>query len=649
MSTRKGHSKASPPPSKYQLQDLLDVRASLDLLEARKPGEARQKCDAVLKRAPNLIFAHNARGLIAIQEYDYALGEKWLRKAMEGDPSNAEYATSLANCVLKQERVDEAIELFERAIACDPDNRDARIGLANALHEKNDPEATIAYFEDAVAREPSAPGPLSHLGRALIDAKRLNEAVSTIMKSLELQISFAPAHTALGEAFYAMNMYKEAVESHKTSLLLDPTDSYAHYKIADAYLKLDEVDKAHEHYRRVIELLPNDANSYAKLAVSLANTQDRVEEALALFNKALELDPRHALTYNNIGAIMHDHGRREEAIPYFRKALELKPNYSTAMHNLALSQLLQGNLKEGWANHESRLVTRERADVYRVVHKLFKIIPKWDGVSSLKGKRIFLMHEQGFGDSIQFLRYAKLVQELGAEVAVHVKNPLYRLFQSYSPDIMLVRESDPIPRCDYAYMLMSLPHALGTDTIDDIPVLPSYLSAEESSKAIWKDKIERLSKPGNLRVGFVWGGNPEHGNDRRRSIPLTKLLPLFNLPGIDYFSLQKGKPTADLNNLQPGLPVFNLGDDCTDFADTAAAIANLDVVISVDTSVAHLAGALGGPTWVMLPHTPDWRWLLDRDDCVWYPNTRLFRQPEEGNWEAVIAKMATELTAMRNR
>ncbi|WP_343583088.1 tetratricopeptide repeat protein [Herbaspirillum sp.] len=649
MSTRKGKSKASPPPSKYQLQDLLDVRASLDLLESRKLDEARQKCDAVLKRAPNLVFAHNARGLIAIQEYDYALGEKWLRKAMEGDPDNPDYITSLANCLLKQERLDEAVALFERAIACDHDHRDARVGLANALHEKNDPDATIAYFEDAVAREPNAPGPLSHLGRALIDAKRFNEAVATIMKSLELQISFAPAHTALGEAFYAMEMYKEALESHKTSLLLDATDTYAHYKIADAYLKLDEIDKAHEHYQRVIELTPNDPNSYAKLAVSLAGAQDRVDEAMALFNKALELDPRHALTYNNIGAIMHDHGRREEAIPYFKKALEFKPNYPTAMHNLALSQLLQGNLKEGWANHEIRLVTRERAEVYRMVHKLFQIIPKWDGVTPLKGKRILLMHEQGFGDSIQFLRYAKLVQDMGAEVAVHVKNPLYRLFQSYSPDITLVRESDPLPRCDYAYMLMSLPYALGTNTIDDIPISSSYLSADAANKAIWQSKIERLSKPGNLRVGFVWGGNPDHGNDRRRSIPLARLEPLFRLPGIDYFSLQKGKPTADLNKLPPGLPVFNLGDDCGDFADTAAAIANLDLVISVDTSVVHLAGALGGPTWVMLPETPDWRWLLDRDDCVWYPNVRLFRQPNEGNWEAVVDKMATELAILRDR
>lgn len=649
MSTRKGSSKSSPSVTPHKLQDLLDVRACLDLLESRDLEEARLKCEAVLKRAPNLIFAHNARGLIAMQEYQYAEAEKWLRKAVDADPLNAEYITSLANSVQKQERLEDAIKLFERAIACDREHRDARVGLANALHEKNDPDASIAYFEDAVAREPDAPGPLSHLGRALIDAKRFNEAVATIMKSLELQINFAPSHTALGEAFHAMEMYKEALESHKTSLLLDATDVYAHYKIAETYLKLDEIDKAHEHYARVIDLAPNDANSYAKLAVSLAGTQDRVEEALVLFEKALKIDPRHALTYNNMGAILHDQGRREEATPLFLKAMELKPNYATALHNLALSQLLLGNFKEGWANHECRLVTRERAEVYRVVHKLFKIIPKWDGSSSLKGKRILLMHEQGFGDSIQFVRYAKMVQNMGAEVALHVKNPLYRLFQSYAPDIRLVRESDPLPRCDWAYMLMSLPHALGTNTIEDIPTFPSYLSADPANQSIWKNKIDALAQPGNLRVGFVWGGNPEHGNDRRRSIPLTKLLPLFQLPGIDYFSLQKGKPTADLDKLPPELRIFKLGEDCSDFADTAAAIANLDIVISVDTSVIHLAGALGAKARVLLAHVPDWRWLLDREDCAWYPSVRLVRQPKEGDWDSVVAKLATELAEMRDQ
>ncbi|MCA1322578.1 tetratricopeptide repeat protein [Herbaspirillum sp. alder98] len=651
MSTRKkSNAKTTKPAAPTRnLQDLLDVRASLDLLDDRKIDQAKALCDAVLKRAPNLVFAHNARGLIAMHELEYPLAERFLRRAVELDPGNAEYITTLGTIVLKQDRIDESIKLYEEAISIDRDSREARVGLANALHEKNDPDASIAYFEDAARREPEAPGPLSHLGRALTDAKRFNEAVAVILKSLELQISFAPAHTALGETFHAMELYKEALESLKTSILLDPKDVYTHSKIADTYLKLKQVEQANEHYQRIIEIAPKDPNSYAKLAVSIAENQQRTEEAMVLFKKALEIDPRHALTYNNIGAVMHEDGKSLEALDYFEKALEIQPTYATARHNLALGQLLHGRMQQGWENHESRLIVRERTHVYRMIHKLFEIIPKWDGKSSLAGKYILLMHEQGFGDSIQFVRYARLLQERGARIALHVKNPLYRLFQSFSKDITLVRETDPLPSCDCAYVLMSLPHALGSDTVDDIPSYPSYLSAAPGDLKKWQSRLAELAPDGRrLKVGFVWGGNPEHANDKRRSIPLTELQPLFALPGIDFISLQKGKPTQDLATLPPGTPVINMGEEFGDFADTAAAIANLDLVISVDTSVVHLAGALGGRTWTLLAHIPDWRWLMDREDSPWYPNMRLFRQPVAHDWKPVIQKMAIELTALRD-
>lgn len=655
MSTRKSskNNKSAPPirtAGNPQLQDLLEVRRSLDLLDNRKSDEARQVCEAVLRHSPNLVFANHALGLVAMHDGIYTEAETYLRKAVAADPGNPEYLTNLAGAILKLDRIDEAIRLYEEAISIDKENRAARIGLANALHEKKDPDATIAYFEDAVRREPSAPGPLSHLGRALVEAKRYSEAVSTILKSLELEISFAPSHTALGEAFHAMKMFKEALESHKTALLLDPQEIYAHNKIADTYLELKQIDQAHEHYQRVIELAPKDPNGYVKLASSLFSTQDRFDDAMALFRKALELDPKHSLTYNNIGAIMHDHGDTREAIGYFHKALELRPAYSTARHNLALSQLLHGDLREGWENHESRLIVKERAHVYQVIHKLFDIIPKWDGKSSLAGKYILLMHEQGYGDSIQFLRYVRLLQAQGARVAVHVKNALHRLFQSFTPEVTLVLEKDPLPPCDCSYVLMSLPYALGTDTVADIPSFPSYLAADPQLSAIWKEKIARLTRsPDNLRVGIVWGGNPEHGNDRRRSIPLEKIQQLLRLPGVEFYSLQKGKPLDDLKSLPPDMTIHNLGDECNDFADTAAAISALDLIISVDTSVVHLAGALGHPTWTLLAHTPDWRWLMDREDSPWYPSMRLFRQPAAGDWDSVMQKMADELLSLKKQ
>jgi len=646
MSTRSSNKPANKS-AQPNVKDLLAVRECLSLLDDHKVDEAKVLCAQVLKRAPNLVYANHAWGLIAMHKNDYVTAEAALRKAVAADPKNSEYVANLATSVLNQDRIDDAIALYEEAIQLNSENKDARIGLANALHEKNDPNASIAYFEDAVKRNPDAPGPLSHLGKALIDAKQYKEAVSVLFKSLQLQINFAPAHTNLGIAFQEMDMLKDALECHKTALLLDPTDIYAQNKIADTYIKQKEYDKANEHYRRVLELAPKDPNSYTKLASSLFTHQDRYEEAMALFHQALEVDPKHPVTLNNIGATMYDYGETVSSLQYFKDALALKPNYLTAQHNLALGQLLAGDLKDGWANHESRLEVKERRYVYKLIHKLFGLIPKWDGKSSLKGKYILLMHEQGFGDSIQFVRYVHKLLEQGARVALHVKDPLARLFRSVSDQVTLVRENDPLPKCDCAYVLMSLPHALGTDHVEDIPSYPFYLSADPQDIRSWKDKMDMLAgNTSDLRVGFVWAGNPEHGNDRKRSIPLETFAPLFNTPGVQFFSIQKGLATPELAKLPKELPVYNIGDAFNDFADTAAAMANLDLIISVDTSVVHLAGALGRPTWTLLAHTPDWRWLNDREDSPWYPSMRLFRQQTRNDWPTVISKVASELAIL---
>lgn len=649
MSTRS--SKKSATRSPHDIKDLLAVRECLNLLEDHKADEARTLCLQVLQRVPGLVFANHAMGLIYLHENDFASAEASLRKAIAADPGNAEYLTNLATAILRQDRIDEAIGFYEQAIRIDTENKDARIGLANALHEKDDPEASIAYFEDAVKRAPDAPGPLSHLGKALIDAKKYKEAVAVLLKSLALQINFAPAHTNLGIAFEKMNMLGDALECHKTSLMLDATDIYAQSKIADVYIRQREYDKAHEHYERIIELAPRDPNSYTKLATSMFNHQDRYDDAMQLFRKALDINPRHVLTLNNIGVTMYDYGETKQSLQFFHDALALRPNYLTARHNLALGQLFEGEFAEGWANHESRLEVKERRHVYKLIHKLFGIIPKWDGITPLKGKRILLMHEQGFGDSIQFVRYVHLLLAQGASVALHVKDSLARLFQSVSDQIILVKEDDPLPKCDFAYVLMSLPHALGTHRIEDIPSFPSYLHADPVDVKSWADRLDAMT--GNdrtsLRVGFVWAGNPEHGNDRRRSIALRKLNSLFKIPGMQFFSLQKGHGTSEqLGTLAKNLPVHNIGESFVDFADTAAAMANLDLIISVDTSVVHLAGALGRPSWTLLAYTPDWRWLRDREDSPWYPSMRLFRQPQRDDWTSVIDKVATELAILRD-
>jgi tetratricopeptide (TPR) repeat protein len=623
-----------------KVEDLLAIRKALTLLQERRYDESQQICEAVLAHAPDLVYANHAMGLLYSTQLNYTAAEGFLRKAVEADPENAEYLTNLGTSLLRQDRIDEAIAQFEAAIAESAEYAPARIGLADALHEKNDPAASIAYFEDAVRREPGAPGPLTHLAKAMIDAGRHKEAVDVLLQAMALKMDYAPAHTNLAIAFHEMGMLEEAIQCHETADLLDSRNIYALNKMADTYIKQRDFDKANEIYRRVIELAPHDPNSHLKLGSSLFSNEGRYEEAMQLFHHALSLDASHAITHNNIGATMFEHGHIEEGRDYFYKAIALRPNYKVARHNLAFAQLMTGDFRAGWESHEVRLTLNERKAVYVLVHKLFEVIPPWDGKSSLKDKHVLLMHEQGFGDAIQFVRYARILQQQGARVAIHVLDPLERLFRTVAPDIKLVKHTDLLPNCDCSYLLMSLPHALGTDSIAQIPASPAYLSSTAEDAAKW----QRV-----LRVGLVWAGNPEHANDRRRSIPLAALAPLLEMQDIQFVSLQKGGKPEDLARLETDFHIINAGADCKDFADTAGVIANLDLVVSVDTSVVHLAGAMGAPTWTLLAYVPDWRWLRDRSDSPWYPGMRLIRQREREDWSGVIAEVKAGLTEMLGR
>jgi tetratricopeptide (TPR) repeat protein len=631
------------------INDLLAIRKSLDLVVERRFDEARKMCLDVIAHAPDLTFANHALGLIENTLENYPAAEGWLRKAVQHDPKNAEYLTNLGTALLRQDKIDEAVKQFEAAITVAPEHAPARVGLADALHEKNDPDASIAYFEEAVRREPLNPGALTHLSKAMIDAGRHKDAINVLFKAMALKIDYAPAHTNLGIAFHEMGMLEEAVQSHVTAQMLDGENIYALNKLADTYNKKRDFEKAYDIYRRVIELAPNDPNSHLKLgSMMYAHNEERYDEAMGLFRHALTLNPDLAMTHNNIGATMFGHGLVSEGITAMEKALDLRPNYKMARHNLALAYLLKGNYKAGWENHEVRLTLSERQAVYVLVHKLFKVIPKWDGKSSLKGKNLLLMHEQGFGDTIQFVRYVRILLDQGVHVAVHVVDGLARLFQTLPPEVKLVRHEDKLPNCDFSYLMMSLPHALGTDTIEQIPAYPSYLRANDADTFKWKVFLQQkatVAAP-KLRVGLVWAGNPDHGNDRKRSIPFPVMAPLFDLKEIQFVSLQKGGKPEVLERLEKDFRIINAGEECADFADTAGVIANLDLVISVDTSVVHLAGALGAPTWTLLAFTPDWRWMENRDDSPWYPSLRLFRQQTQGDWPGVIATVKAELQKM---
>lgn len=318
----------------------------------------------------------------------------------------------------------------------------------------------------------------------------------------------------------------------------------------------------------------------------------------------------------------------------FRKALEEKPDFAEARWNMGLTCLLSGNFIEGWEGYEWRW---EKPDYKKFKRDFPKFI--WQG-EELKGQRILLHAEQGYGDTLQFIRYVPLVDARNARVIVECPRDLTKLLGNIDGVSRVVARNDPLPEFDLHCPLMSLPKVFGT-TLDSIPSKIPYLNADPDLIRTWKGRIS--SNIMKFKVGLAWSGNPEHQNDRNRSCALEILSPLAQVKNVQFFSLQKGRGSEEVKSPVQGLGMIDLTDQIQDFSDTAALIENLDLVVSVDTVVAHLAGALGKRVWTLLPYSPDWRWLLEREDSPWYPTMHLYRQPKPGDWTAVIQRATADL------
>ena len=328
---------------------------------------------------------------------------------------------------------------------------------------------------------------------------------------------------------------------------------------------------------------------------------------------------------------MKDQGKLDEAVACYHRALELKPDYADAHLNLSLSSLLTGDFRRGWPEYQWRWKTKRWQQRDRPQ-------PLWDG-QPLQGRTILLHAEQGLGDTIQFIRYAPLVKQAGATVLVECQQPLVRLLAGCRGVDALIGRGDDLPPYDVQAPLLSLPGIFRT-SLQTIPVDVPYLFADPGLIAHWRGELGPIA---GARIGIAWRGNPEHRNDRTRSLSLRCFESLAGLPGIRLLSLQKGAGAEQLQEARDHFPVTDLGSRLEDFMDTAAVLANLDLVIACDTAVAHLAGALGAAVWVALPFVPDWRWLLDRSDSPWYPTMRLFRQRTPGDWAGVFQEIKAEL------
>ena len=463
------------------------------------------------------------------------------------------------------------------------------------------------------------------LGTAYFQTGNAKEAVACLQKSLDKNPSNLAAHNNLGLALQDLKRPDEALNSYDQLIILKPDYANAFYNRGNALQDLKRHKEALASYDQAIALQPDHADAFNNRGVVLRDLK-RHEEALASYDQAIVLRPDFAAAFNNRGVALRDLKRHEEALASYDQALRIKPDYADATWNKSLLLILIGNYLEGWKLYESRLDKKEIADNYYKFQQT-----SWRGQEDIQGKTLLIYSEQGLGDVIQFVRYLEKVHQLGIKIILEVPLPLVSLVSTFHVPMTVVERGKKRPGFDAYCPLLSLPYIFKT-TIETIPASIPYLFA---NKEKLEDLKHQLGNQSSKRIGLTWSGLAVHENDHNRSIPLDALSELLKLP-FEWHSLQKEYQERDKEILLNHPEIHQHQDELNDFSDTAALIECMDIIISVDTSVAHLAGALGKPVWILLPFMPDYRWMLDREDCPWYPSAKLVRQDESRDWSNVL-------------
>jgi tetratricopeptide (TPR) repeat protein len=580
---------------------------------------------------PNFASAHSNRGA-ALQELGrFAEAVASYERAIALKPDYAEAHNNRGVVLAALGRFDEAIASYERAIALRPNYAEAHSNRGAALQELGRFAEAVASYERAIALKPDYDELHRNRGVVLAALGRFAEAVASYDRAIALKPDYAEACCKRGNALQALKRFEEAVASYDRAIALRPDYAEACNNRGVALLALGRLAEAVASYDRAIALKPDYAEAHSNRGFAMRSL-GLLDEAIASCERAIALRPEYAEACNNRGVALHDLKRFAEAIASYDRAIGLRPDYAEPYFNKSLCSLVTGDLAQGWELYEWR---KKKANPS--VHRRY---PQraWLGGEPLAGKAVFLHWEQGFGDTIQFCRYARLLRRRCARVVMSVQDPLVRLLVQMEPEIEILGADQDPGTFDFHCPMMSLPLAFGT-TLETIPSAPAYLASEPDLRERWDARLPAGARP---RIGLVWTGRPTHDNDRNRSMEGRQIRPLLSLDA-DWFCLQKEVREGDVATLKDCGRIVFLGDGLEDFADTAAVISLLDLVISVDTSVAHLAGALGKPVWVLLPFCPDWRWLVDRDESPWYPSARLFRQPRIGDWAAVVERVKSEL------
>jgi tetratricopeptide (TPR) repeat protein len=575
-----------------------------------------------------------ARGNAALGEGKLDEAREYYRQAAAADPKDPVPWLNMGFVNVETGRTKEAEESLSRAIALAPPGADylpdAHFLLGRVHQEQGLPERALADHKAAAAAREGFAEPMESAAQLLLDLKRYGEALDWARRAAAIRDN-PVTDLVVAQALDKLDRPEEAIVVLDALLAKDPRLATAIEGRGVMLLRVNRAQEALAAFESALSLQGESATLLSNKAVAL-HRMGRFDDAVAVARRALALDPDRRDEAYNLAAVLLEMLRTDEAMEILKRVSRRYPDDADLGWNLAIGHLLRGELVEGFAAYEHRFLCdafgwrKPAPDFGR---------PRWSGRQSLAGKSILLFAEQGLGDSIQLLRYVPRVASMAAQVLLRLPRALVPLLKDLPSNCRWVPESEPPPATDFQCPLMSLPNAFAT-TLQTLPADVPYLVADPARVQAWRGRLEALGK--SPRVGVVWSGNASHPNDRNRSIPL-EMFRRIAVPGVQFVSLQPEVRATDRVAYEGWTGLARFGEELKDFADTAALVTALDLVVTVDTSVAHVTGALARPVWVLLPHYPDWRWLLGRKDSPWYPSMQLWRQPVPRDWPAVLDAM----------
>jgi tetratricopeptide (TPR) repeat protein len=556
--------------------------------------------------------------------------ENCFRQVLVISPANPDALHLLGAVAIATRQYRAGVDLISKAIRHNPTNADFHANLGAAYSALGELPEALASFKRALNLKPNSSAALKNRGNVFVRLRKFSEAIADFEAAISLKPDFAEAYNDLGYALFLDAQLEAANEILRKVLRIAPCYDAALNNLRKVLFRLKRPEEVLPLIDNALSLSPQIADLHNTKGLALKEIE-RFDEALACFDRAIAIKPEFTRAHINRGTCFEGMARYGEVAGNYRTALSIDPGDPDAHWNLAINSLRLGDFSAGWVEYEWRW----KCDSLNFSDQRFEK-PPWLGKEPIAGKVLLLHNEQGFGDALQFCRYIPLLKNLGADVILEIDPPLKSLLSQLPGVSHCIARGDPLPRFDFHCPVTSLPLAFST-TLETIPSQVPYLPPVNDNTGELVD-LSRLP-----RIGIVWSGNPNHANDHNRSLPFKALLPLLDGVEAQFYSLQKHTRSEDEALLRQRADVLDLGPKLLDFSYTAAAIQQLDLVISADTGVAHLAGGLGRPIWILLPFIPEWRWMLDREDSPWYPTARLFRQGATRDWAPVIERVREAL------